>query len=137
MPQPGEVLCYRDYRFENGSSRDKLFVVLNAADSDTPCLLLKTTSQPRRYLGVRRGCNLQKRVFFVPADWGKCFDSDTYIQLPEIVELPTAELLRGAFSNLIYRVNSLSSDCFAQLKNCLKQFKQDIAQQHWELIFQS
>lgn len=135
MPQPGQILCYEDYEFENGSRRDKLFVVLNAADSDTPCLVLKTTSQSRRYEDVKQGCNSQKKVFFVPADWGRCFEVDTYIQVPQVIEISIENLLQGAFSKEIRVVNSLLPDCFTQLRNCLKLFKKDISQQHWKLIF--
>jgi hypothetical protein len=137
MPQPGEILCYEDYVFEDSSKGDKLFVVLNSADVDSPCLVLKTTSQSRRYEGARKGCNPQKRVFFVPADWGRCFALDTYIQLPQVLEVSTEELLRGHFNGRIHVISSLADDCFTQLKNCLKQFKQDMSPRHWILIFKS
>ena len=137
MPQAGEILDYSDYVFEDGSKGDKLFIVLNAADTDLPSLVLKTTSQSRRYEGVVQGCNPQKRVFFVPADWGRCFELDTYIQLPEILEISTEELLQGALRKKIRIIGSLSVDCFAQLKNYLKRFKEDVSLQHWKLIFQS
>jgi hypothetical protein len=137
MPQPGEIYCYKNYQFENGSRSDKLFVILNRVDSNTPCLVLKTTSQSKRYTGVRRGCNSQKKVFFVPTDWERCFNADTYIQLPQIIEFSIVELLQGGFSDRIYRVNSLSSNCFAQLRNCLKQFKEDLSERQRKLIFKS
>lgn len=137
MPQPGEILHYRNYVFQDGSRGDKLFVILNIADISSPCLVLKTTSKSRRYAGVKQGCNPRERVFFVPADWENCFESDTYIQLPQIIEISTVEFLQGALSHKIRVVDSLSPDCFAQLKNCLKGFKQDISKQHWKAIFQS
>lgn len=137
MPKPGEILLYKNYVFEDGSKGDKLFVVLNVADINLPCLVLKTTSQSSRYQGISRGCNPQKRVFFVPKDWGNGFQLDTYIQLPQIIEIPTRELLEGALSKQIRVVNSLLPDCLVELKNCLKKFKRDISQQHWKLIFQS
>ena len=138
MAQPGQILNYQDYVFENGSKRNKLFVVLNMADMDSPCLVLKTTSQSERYKGATQGCDPQKRVFLVPAGQETCFRVDTYIQLPEIFEISTKQLLEGTLSNKNIDVleDSLSSDCFAQLKNCLKKFKEDISQQHWKLIFQ-
>lgn len=135
MPQPGDILYYQGYQFEDGSRKDKLFVILNRANINTPCLVLKTTSQSRRYPNVKRGCNPANKVFFVPKDWARCFELDTYIQLPPITEFSTKELLEGMFSKTMRLVNSLPSDCFAQLKNCLKEFRQDISQRHWELIF--
>ncbi len=135
MPQPGQILCYKNYEFENHSKRDKLFVVLNDADKDSVCLVLKTKSQSKRYQDVAKGCNPQKRVFFVPTDWEQCFKLDTYIQLPEIIQIATDELLVIGISNRIYISSSLSVECFKLLKNCLKQFKEDIVPQHWKFIF--
>jgi hypothetical protein len=136
MPQPGEILYYQDFVFADGSRGDKLFVVLSEADIDLPCLVLKTTSQSKRYDGVKQGCNPDKKVFFVPTDWGKCFKCDTYIKLPEIIEIPTDELLRGALSKNIRIMDSrLPNECFLQLKNCLKKFVNDISPRHWKLVF--
>jgi len=138
MPQPGQILCYKDFEFpDDQSKRDKLFVVLNDTDRDSVCLVLKTTSKSRRYEGVGKGCNAQKKVFFVPTDWEQRFTLDTYIQLPEIIQIATDELLVGDISGRIYVSSSLSIECFRLLKNCLKQFKEDISQQNWELIFKS
>ena len=137
MPQPGQILFYKDYEFDDHSKRDKLFVVLNDADTDSVCLVLKTTSQSRHYEGAGKGCNPQKRVFFVPRGWEQCFKLNTYIQLPEIFQITTDELLVGDISGKIYVSSSLTVDCFKLLKNCLKQFKDDISEQHWKLIFKS
>jgi hypothetical protein len=137
MPQPGQILYYKDYEFDNHSRRDKLFVVLNDTDRNSVCLVLKTTSKSRRYEGVGKGCNPQKKVFFVPTGWEQCFTLDTYIQLPEIIEITTDKLLVGEISRKIYVSSSLSIECFKLLKNCLKQFKKDISPQHWKLIFKS
>lgn len=137
MPYPGQILCYKDFEFEDGSKRDKLFVVLNNADTDLQCLVLKTTSQSRHYGGVGKGCNPQKKIFFVPADWEQCFKLDTYIQLPEIIQITTDELLVGDISGKIYVSSSLTVECFALLKNCLKHFREDVSPYHWKLIFKS
>ncbi len=135
MPCPGQILCYKNFEFEDGFKRDKLFVVLNAVDSDSVCLVLKTTSQSKHYEGVEKGCNPQKKVFFVPTDWERCFTLDTYIQLPQIIQITADELLVGEISRRIYTSSSLSVECFKLLKNCLKQFREDISKQHWKLIF--
>jgi len=136
MPQPGQILCYKDFEFpDDHSKREKLFVVLNDTDRDSVCLVLKTTSKARRYEGVGKGCNPQKKVFFVPTGWEQCFPLDTYIQLPEIFQIAADKLLAGDISRRIYVSSSLSVECFKLLKNCLKQFKEDISAQHWKFIF--
>ena len=135
MPYPGQILCYKDFEFDDHSRRDKLFVVLNDTERDSLCLTLKTTSQSPRYEGVGKGCNPQKKVFFVPTDWEQCFKLDTYIQLPEVFEITADELLVGDISRRIYVSSSLSVGCFKLLKDCLKQFREDISLYHWRLIF--
>lgn len=135
MPTPGEILWYKDFEFKDRSKNDKLFVVLNTAEGQNPCLVLKTTSQPKRYSSVKRGCNPDEKVFFVPTEWENCFDLDTYIQLPQIFELSADELIRESWAKRINAIGSLSSNCFSQLRNCLKNFKEDISPVHWKLIF--
>jgi len=135
MPYPGQILCYKDFEFEDHSRRDKLFVVLNDTRRDSVCLALKTTSQSKRYVGAGKGCNPEKRVFFVPTDWEQCFRLDTYIQLPQIFEITADELLAGEVSGRIYVRSSLSVGCFKLLKDCLKRFREDISPYHQRLIF--
>lgn len=132
--QPAMIVL-KDYEFGDGSKAQRLFVVLTVADIKSPCLVLKTTSQSKRYEGVTKGCNPDKGVFFVPTSRQSCFLYDTYIQLPQIFEISTEELLQGASSKRIRMIDSLSADCFAQLKNCLKQFREEISPQHWTLIY--
>lgn len=135
MPQPGEVLCYKDFEFDDGTKKDKLFLVVNSSEIESSCLVLKTTSQSKRYQNVSKGCNPAKRVFFVPTSWESCFREDTYIQLPQIFEFPYSDLIKGGFERRIFVINSLSQNCFAQLKNCLKKFRKDISDRHWQMIF--
>lgn len=135
MPQLGQILLYVDYVFEDGTKGNKLFIILTEADLDTPSLVLKTTSQSKRYQGAKEGCNPQMKVFFIPTDWGDCFPLDTYVQLPEIIEISTKDLLQGSLSKTIRMVSSLSANHYSQLRNCLKYFRKDISEQHWKLIF--
>jgi hypothetical protein len=134
-PQPGQVLYYENFQFEDGSAKDKLFVILYIGDINSPCLVLKTTSQSRHYKDCQEGCDQQKRVFFIPLNWRECFPLDTYIQLPQIIEIPAAEIFAGTLSRKMRLRNSLSIGCFARLKSCLKKFRGDISLQHWKLIF--
>jgi len=137
MPQPGQILCYQDFEFDDHSKKEKLLVILNDADTDAVCLVLKTTSQSRHYKGVVKGCNPEpeKKVFFVPTGWQQCFRVDTYIQLPQIIPITTDKLLAGDISRKIFISSSLTPECFTLLKNCLKQFRDDISDRHWKLIF--
>jgi len=137
MPQPGQILYYQDFEFpDDHSKKDKLLVILNDTDANALCLVLKTTSQSRRYEGVQKGCNPREKVFFVPLGWEQCFKVDTYIQLPQVFEIPTENLLVGDISGKVRVTSSLTIECFKLLENCLKQFRDDISAQHQKLIFE-
>jgi len=137
MPNPGDVFVYKQYIFEDGSQRDKWFVVLNASDLEKPCVVLKTTSNETHYQGCAKGCNKNHRCFFTPNSWQPCFKVDTYIQLPQIIQFSAATLLKDGLDRRIEFKSSLTSDCFSQLKSCLANFKDDISQLHWDLIYKT
>jgi hypothetical protein len=134
-PVPGQVLFYKDYQFDDGTTSDKLFVVLWIADINSKCLVLKTTSQPKRYCGCSEGCDIKKRAFFIPTTWRECFPLNTYIQLPQIIEISSAGIFAGILSKRMTLKSGLSGDCLRKLKACLQGFKNDIAPAHWDLIF--
>jgi hypothetical protein len=138
MLLPGDVFIYKQFAFEDGSQRDKWFVILNSPDHEKPCIVLKTTSNSARYQGCVKGCNKHLRCFFAPATWQTCFRVDTYIQLPQIIEFSTDTLYRESIARRIeFRPSPLSSDCFGQLKSCLAGFKDDISPSHWALIYKT
>jgi hypothetical protein len=141
MLQPGDIFIYKKYTFEDGSQRDKWFVILNPSDNSSnpeyPCLVLKTTSHPERYLGCTKGCNKPLRCFFAPVTWQTCFRIDTYIQLPQIIEFTAAKLNSESLARRLEFQPSLTSDCLGQLKSCLAGFKDDISPSHWDLIYKT
>lgn len=137
MPQPGDIFIVKDFTFDDGSQRDKWFVVLNTSDLEKPCIVLKTTSNPKRYQGCVKGCNKNLRCFFTPVTWQTCFKLDTYIQLPQIFEFTAETLLKDNLAGKIEFLPSLTVDCLAQLKSCLAFYKDDIAQVHWDLIYKT
>ena len=133
MPKLGDVLFYKDFEFEDGEKHDKLFIVVC---SESSCLVLKTTKNNRFYQGVKDGCNPQKRVFFIPVGKKEFFSLDTYVHLPQLIEITIPDLLKDAFSNKIKVYESvLSVEYLQQIVACLKYFKDDIAPEHWDQIF--
>jgi hypothetical protein len=137
MPIAGEVFVKERFVFEDGSTRDKWFVVLNQSEINEPCLALKTTSVPDRYIGCTQGCNQSRRCFFTPNAWQSCFRVDTFIQLPQIIEFPSDKLIKAGFDGEIIFKGSITSDCLSQLKSCLARFKDDISTIHWNLIYRN
>lgn len=134
MPEPGEVLCDDQFQFSDGTKGKKLFIVLNNAGVGEPCLVVKTTSQVRRYTNTQVGCNPQKKVFYVITSAG-VFTQNTFIQLDEIFPYHPDELLTGYWQKRIKQVSKLPDLILRQLKNCLKKLKQDIPEKYYRMIF--
>lgn len=134
MPKSGDVLFYKDFEFEDKSKSNKLFIVLC---SDPYCLALKTTSDKLGfYRGVKEGCNPQRKVFLIPKEKKEGFPSDTYVQFPQLVEITIPELIEGGLSKKIKVVNQpISPKCLQLIRDCLKNFRDDVSPEHWEQIF--
>jgi len=135
MTLSGDVFIYFQFPFEDGSHRDKWFVILNTSDISGKCISLKTTSHPERYQGCTRGCNKTRRCFYAPNNWQTCFTCDTFIQLPQIFEFDTKEIIEGCLKKHMELKQPISSDCLHQLKACLAGFHDDISDRHWAMIY--
>ncbi len=133
MHRQGQILLCRDFRFDDGTIANKLFVLLDTATSDDSCLVLMTTSNKSRYAYATPGCNSLRNCFHVPIDCDQDFHVDTYIQLPRISDLDVDDLLSRKQLSFI---GHMSDICFTQLKKCLRKFKHDVSLQHWARIYQ-
>lgn len=135
MPSQGEVLCHEKFQFSDGTFGKKLLVVLNNPRPRDPCIVVKTTSQSRRYPNVKNGCNPDKQVFYVPDTGKEVIRGDTYIQLEETFELSVVELAASVLKKEVSSIGKLSDLTVAQIKNCLKKVRRDIPERHYKMIF--
>jgi len=135
MPAIGDILLYKNFEFEDGTKKDKLCIALNNSSSKIPCLFLITTSQSRHYPNINPGCNFNKKLFFIPVQWKAFFSVDTYIQLPMINELRTYDLHSNKFADQISVRGNLPDEVNYKLIQCLRLFRDDISDQHWNIIF--
>jgi len=135
MPGSGDILCDDKFKFTDGSIGKKLFVVLNDAEPPDPWLVVKTTSQSKRYQNVKAGCNVDRRVFYITTSTHQVFKLDTYIQLDEIFEYTATQFISRTWKKEITPIGPLSPTTFSQLKNCLKKLREDISDKHYNLIF--
>lgn len=135
MPGSGDILCDDKFKFTDGTMGKKLFVVINDAEPPEPWLVVKTTSQSKRYQNVKAGCNADRRVFYITTSTHQVFKLDTYIQLDEIFEYTATQFISGTWKKEITSIGQLSPTTFSQLKNCLKKLREDISDKHSNLIF--
>ena len=132
MPRAGQIVYHKDFIFTDGDAGNKLVVVLNTCDNRETCLVLKTTSQSARYSYATPGCNSCKKVFCIYEKCEQDFPQDTYVQMDNTYPINVEQLLNA---KKVSFVNYLSEICFANLKRCLRNFRDDIPQQYWATIY--
>lgn len=132
----GDILYHTDFTFHDGTKGTKLLIVLNDPDltSEEPYLIIRTTSRLKGKQ-MQAGCIAAWKVFFIPPSQNEFFKEPTVLQLDHIYEMDAATVVRNGFHHTLKRVGSLSKETFAQLKNCIKQIKDDISEKHYKLIF--
>jgi hypothetical protein len=132
MPSPGDVLHYENFVFDNGKVKNKFFIVLH----DDPCLMIITTTQSLRYPMVDDlGCNPDKMTFFFPAGQQNVFTASTYLVMQKIYELPKTEVKSLIAVRRVRKKILLPAKIFNAIKDCLRHFRDDIADEHWDMIF--
>ncbi len=134
MPKAGDVYFHKSFPYEDGTIGQKLLLVLNDSEDCSLCLVLKTTSQSRRYTKAVMGCNPEYGVYFIPKEW-QGFSLPTYIQLRPVFEINLSNFIKnGIEGNIIYKF-SLDKKCYELLIKCLmNHFKDDVSEYHWKLI---
>ena len=135
MVLPGDISCYYNYTFPNGTKQDKLFITLSKPKDDSPCIFALITSQERHFPGALKGCNLSKKVFLILKDDESVFFEDSYILLDKLFPMEIEKIFSRSQSGVFKEIGKLSSTCLKKILTCLKLFKDDIAVEHWNLIF--
>jgi len=132
MPKAGQILFHKQFVYSDGTTGEKLLVVLNTCENKDTCLILKTTSKSKWYGYATPGCNSSKRMFCVSKNCEQGFSKDTFVQMNQIYPVNIEDLLR---ENKITFVDRLGDICFNNLKRCLRNYKDDIPQQYWTAIY--
>ncbi len=117
---PGAVLHDPQFRFRDGGTGNKLFVILNDGTAGF-YIAVRTTSQAKDK-SRSTGCHLKdwQQNFFIPKDDG-CFKKDTWICLDDFYEFDATELLQGSFSGRIQHIGELPSSMLLALISCALQ----------------
>lgn len=133
MPSKGDIYFSSDFKYLDGETGRKLFIVLNNPSDNEPYIVVKTTSRPpkRPYTEL---CNPDLKIFYIKKD--KEFLNDhTFIQLHEFFPFNKIDFLRQHFNSTLSLENHLSDLRFRQLLNCIKKISDEVPQQYFKLIF--
>lgn len=132
----GDVFIVLDYQFPNsGRFKDKYFISMNTCDNNHPCLALITTSQRRHFPNSTAGCNHNENNYLICVGSEPCFILDTFIKLPQLHQFSLDRLNNLLKANLMIKKPSLSQTNLSKLKNCLAQYRNDIAPINWKQIY--
>ena len=134
MPLAGQILHHKDFEFLDGQKGNKYIIVLNTSDDDKSCLCIKTTSQSRRYPRATPGCNSNKCIFLILKECEQDFQMDTYVQLDYIYSVNVKEQLDN--KQVTFK-GHLTKECLNNLKRCLRNFRDDIPLNYWQIIYSS
>ena len=132
MAIAGQLLHHKDFTFRDGNKGNKYVIVLNTCDNDKACLVLKTTSQSKHYPNAMPGCNSCMSVFCIYQECEQDFPKDTYVEMDYIYDVNIQEQLN---KHQITFAGHLTPECFKNLKSCLRNFRMDISQNYWTIIY--
>jgi hypothetical protein len=129
---PGTILFDPKFRFHDGKTGEKLFVILNDGRSGS-LVTVKTTSNDSRYTFVY-GCQISARFphFYLPKG-ACCLDQQTWLCLDEFYEFEEAELHRRLLDGHIHRIGVLPVTITLEVMACATNCE-DISAAHAEEI---
>ncbi len=132
----GDILFHTDFAFHDGTRGKKLLVVLNTPhiEKGEPYLVIRTTSRMKGKQ-MLAGCIAAWKMFHVVPRTGEFFTNPTLLQLDDIYELDAASVVRNGLQQTLKLAGKLGQELFGQLKNCVKQIKEDISEKHYKMIF--
>lgn len=129
----GDVFYFINFKFDDGSARNKLLIILNTPVEDEPYLVCLTTSQPKKWRLNKPGCYSEQNYYFVDSRQEN-FDKDTWIVFERIYSVDKVRLLKSHFKDGSVKLFELQPDLWKALKNCIANSR-DVEQIYIDMIF--
>jgi hypothetical protein len=128
----GDVFYFINFKFTDGSTANKILIILNTPQNDEPYLVCLTTSVYKKWRSKELGCHSDKNYYFIDAKQDN-FDADTWIIFEKVYELDVAKLLNSCLKDGTYKLFELETTLLKALKDCIAKSK-DIEQDYLEKI---
>lgn len=128
----GDVFYFINFKFDDGSARNKLLIILNTPVEDEPFLVCLTTSQAKKWRLNKLGCYSEQNYYFVDS-LQENFEKDTWIVFERIYEVDAAKLLNSHFKDGSVKLFELQPDLWKALKNCIAKSR-DVEQIYIDMI---
>lgn len=129
--KPGCIFHWEDYRFEDGETGDKFFVILGAKVGCNYLCVMATSQKHHKKFDY--GCNSNDSYYFIPG--GKDgFKLDTWLLLYRAIELSPAEFLKLCLAKTVeIKKEPLRENIANAIRNCLK-YCRDVNPLHVSLL---
>jgi predicted transcriptional regulator of viral defense system len=114
----GDVIYFVNFRFQDGTTRDKLLIILNTPKDNEPYLVCLTTSQQKKWRSKQPGCHSDKNYYFVDGKQDN-FKKDTWIDFSVVYTLDVARLLNSCLKDGTYRLFELDITFWKALKKSI------------------
>lgn len=128
---PGEVFFFKDFKFKDGKTKDKLIIILNYPQDNEPYLVCCTT-HVQHFRLKELGCHSEDNYYFVDNQQDN-FDIDTWIVFGTIYELSVDKILNACINQGTHSLFTLEKTLWNSMKACILKSK-DIAGVHLEMI---
>ena len=94
----GSIYLHEEFKFLDGSTGKKLFLIVNTPSKNENYLVCKTTSKEKPpYRISKQGCSAPKRNYFMFLSKDDWFKKDTWIQFDILYKFPAIRLLQDNF----------------------------------------
>ena len=134
--QRGHFYVDKHFQFSDGATGKKIILCLNNPSPGEPFLVLKTTSQEKRYKGLSGGCHTDRFVFFLSSSYSDPLDKPTYVHMNEIFPYQQDDYEEFVSQGDIHYIGSFAKEHhFNELLNCLRLLKEDIEVRNFRMIF--
>lgn len=137
----GTIIIYENYRFNDGSIKDKLFIILNNSLDAHYLFTLKTTSQVKKQrlrinTTLDSGCNeIHKMYYLIKQKHENMFDRDTIIHLDKVYKFRSHEIIHKKFKDECRIIGKLSNNILSDVLKCFKNYQDDIEIEVFKSIF--
>lgn len=128
---PGCIFFDKDFKFLDGSDGQKFLILLGTLEGI--CLVVKTTSQGRRYL-LDYGCQINHRFpSFNLVKGCCCLPKQTWTCLDEYYEFTYSEVLKKYYSGSLTKFGELTKEITYSLLTCALE-SDDISQTQKKIV---
>jgi len=136
--QAGTVLHWPKFTFDDGSTKNKYFVLLNDVNdtgSSTPPYIFCITTSKQKLRPYQELCQPKYSTFMIK-ERNQCFNEDTWLLLKELYEFSSLKIIQAKLQEGLEVYGHLSELTMQQIRNCLKDCKDDIPIRQYNIIFE-